>query len=369
MSTTTTKLGLTKPDPTENVDIAVINTNMDVVDAAFAGIVGAYKNRIRNGDFSVAQRGRAAFTAVGMTLDGWRQNFSGGTLSTTGVVNTLGNPAHADGAKYGMQAVIASQAAAGDFVLFEHRIEGVETLAGKQVTLSFKAKASTGTPKIGVEVTQFFGSTGAPSASVNTVVSAVTISTTEAGYSVTFTVPSITGKTLGTDGNDYLAINLWLSSGSTNAARASNVGFQNITFTLYDVQLETGSIATAFERLPQQVQLAWNQRYFWRFVAGSVGNMASGFCHSATASQYHVMIPTTMRAVPAVSLFGSASNWQVDIAAGGGSQIACTAISFDRASPQGCRAIISVAAGLTAGQGTLLSSTSTTAGFDFTAEL
>ena len=49
MSTTTTRLGLTKPDPTENVDIAVLNTNADLIDAAFGGFAPSYRNVIRNG--------------------------------------------------------------------------------------------------------------------------------------------------------------------------------------------------------------------------------------------------------------------------------------------------------------------------------
>ena len=36
MATTTTNLGLTKPAGTEEVDIAVINANMDLIDAAVA---------------------------------------------------------------------------------------------------------------------------------------------------------------------------------------------------------------------------------------------------------------------------------------------------------------------------------------------
>lgn len=34
MATTTTHLGLTKPAGTDNVDISVINTNMDLLDTA-----------------------------------------------------------------------------------------------------------------------------------------------------------------------------------------------------------------------------------------------------------------------------------------------------------------------------------------------
>lgn len=38
-TTTTTKLGLTKPDYDENADVTVINANMDLIDAVMPTIV------------------------------------------------------------------------------------------------------------------------------------------------------------------------------------------------------------------------------------------------------------------------------------------------------------------------------------------
>ena len=343
MSTATAKLALTKPDPTENADVAVLNANSDKIDAAFAGIVGAFKNQIRNGDFGVAQRGIGPFTAGGYTVDGWQQSFTGGTLSTTRVVNTLGNPANADGAKYGLQFVTGAQAAAGDFSSVIHKIEGVEKYAGKTVVLSFKAKASAGTPKIGVELQQVFGTGGAPSATVFTAVSAITISVTETGYSVSFVVPAITGKTLGSNGDDYLGISLWFSAGSTFAARASNIGIQNATITIYDVQLETGTVATAFERLPQQVQLAWCKRYYWRTVDAALSINVTpilplGTAASNTIIAVSIILEIPMRATPTCVIVSSSGN-------DGTVQFAVTSVTVDSGTPKAFQLSVTCAGG------------------------
>lgn len=319
MSTLTDKLDLFKADPTENVDVVTqINDNYDKIDLAFSGIVGAYKNAIRNGDMGVAQRGNGPFTISNVyTVDGWQMTFVGGTFSVSRVVNPLGSGSNAQGSKYALRVVTAGQAAAGDLSAIVQKIEGVEKYAGKEVTLSFRAFSGSGTPKIGVEVVQDFGTGGAPSGAVQTAIGSVILSINDTGYSITFTVPSINGKTLGTNGNDSLVINLWLSTGSTNAARASNIGIQNSTITITDIQLEAGSVATAFERLPQQVQLAWCQRYFWQRnfpVTNSVVGLVSSYTN--ILSMLILENPVVMRAKPGI---GISSGGHFQISSNGGS--------------------------------------------------
>ena len=73
------------------------------------------------------------------------------------------------------------------------------------------------------------------------------MSTTWTKYTKTFTIPSITGKTLGTDSNDYLQLNFWLDGGSSFDSRTDTLGQQSGTFEFAQVQLEKGSSATDFE--------------------------------------------------------------------------------------------------------------------------
>src|SRR4051812_1679348 len=108
------------------------------------------------------------------------------------------NGAGINGARCALKSSTTAAAGTSDFAQVFHRIEDVRTLAGRQVTLSFVAYAVTGTPKLGLELAQSFGTGGAPSAAVFTAMGAVTLSTTPTRYSVTVTLPSITGKVLGT---------------------------------------------------------------------------------------------------------------------------------------------------------------------------
>lgn len=322
------------------------------------------RNVIRNGDMVVAQRGNGNFTSEGANVDGWNLFFFGGSLTVSRVAALGAVP----GMRWLLQYVIASQASASHYTQCAQRIEGVDTLAGQIVTLSFQACATSGTPKIGIEVTQNFGTSGAPSSTLNTVVSAVTISTTLTKYFVTFTMPSVFGKSIGTDNNSYLQLTLWLSSGSTFATRASNIGFQNNTFQIGDIQLEAGPEVTPFERIPQQQQLAWCQRYFWRMAPGAVNaHVGVGIATTTSGGIVHVPYPVTMRAIPTFAS-GTVGNWQTH--SGGGTATALNGLSTFAAGIASTGLSWSVAgAPMGVGGAVLLDPVNANAYGDFTAEL
>ncbi|HET7713380.1 MAG TPA: hypothetical protein VFK94_03105 [Patescibacteria group bacterium] len=370
MATLTSLLGLRKPAPSDNVNVTTdISDNMQAIDDYFAGrfAVTPGRNVIRNGDMGVAQRGGGAVnTTQARTVDGWLMVFSGGGCQHIRSALTVGSSI--TDALYTLKTDITGQSAAGDFFQTVHRIEGVRTYAGKQVTLSFIARTSVGTPKIGVEIEQSFGTGGAPSAIVTTAISAITISTTLTKYSLTFTVPSISGKILGTNNDDYLAINLWMSAGATYAARASNIGIQNVTaLEITDVQLEAGSVATAFERLPQQVQLAWCQRYFWRSTSDAVNQpWGWGTVSAAGTGFVGVPLPVPMRAYPTFTSSGSI-NFSDRL-----SNFAVTALTLQAStalSPTFVDLAVTTAGGMTAGRASVLYSGAAGVYIQFSAEL
>ena len=262
-----------------------------------------FRNVIRNGDCSIAQRGNGPFSGLAYTMDGWRLSYSGGTVSVNRV------PAVAGEASARGTMTVSGQSAAGDHAQVLFLVEDVNTLSGKTVTLSFDAWASSGTPKIGVELQQYFGTGGTPSATQNTHAGAITISTTRTRYSTTFTVPSVAGASLGTNGNHCLTLGFWVSAGSNFLSRAG-IGIQSGTFNITDVQLEAGAAATAFERLPVQQQLAWCQRYFQRYGVGNpslapesgYNQFALGMVSSSTGTAYfYNTFPVLMRTNPTVS--------------------------------------------------------------------
>jgi hypothetical protein len=269
-------------------------------------------NAIINGAFEINQRGFTSLTNGGFTFDRWRQDVVGGTV--TGTLQTF-TPGAApvsgyEGANF-LRTVVAGQSAAGHYAIANQRIEGVRTFAGQTVTISFFAKAATGTPKIGVGVSQGFGSGGSPSAPADAGAAAITISTSWARYSVTYAVPSISGKTLGTNPDNYLAIELWFSAGSTFATRASSIGIQNNTFDIWGVQVEAGSVANPFRRNANSIQgeLAACQRYYQRFTGSSFSSPTIGRTASTTGIETFHWLAVPLRVVPTSMGLGGTWNF------------------------------------------------------------
>lgn len=278
-------------------------TFQNVIDAVVSTEPGtSFRNRIINGDFSVNQRGfTSTTTPTTYGFDRWRNLASGGTVTYSSQAFTLGNAITGQEPANFARLVTSGQSAAGDLGILEQPIEGVRTFAGQTITISFWAKAGSGTPKVAVEIIQNFGTGGSPSAAVNNYVGQVTLSTSWARYSLTFNVPSISGKTLGTSNNDMVNLYLWVSGGSNWNSRNSSLGIQNNTFDFWGVQVEAGSTASAFERRPQQVELALCQRYYWRFGGDTTYQyFGSGWTGSTTAAYVIVQHPVPMRGNPNV---------------------------------------------------------------------
>jgi len=263
----------------------------------------AGKNKIINGDFYINQRSFTSNTSSGsFNFDRWSQINNGGSFTVTPQTFTPGTaPVSGYEGKTYVQGITASQSASGDYAIFDQKIEDVRTFAGQTVTVSFWAKAASGTPKIGVELAQQFG-TGGTTPGVFTAGGAVTLSTSWARYSVTISVPSVSGKTITTGTDSCLELLLWVSAGATFATRASSIGIQNNTFQIWGVQIEAGSSATSFQTATGTIQgeLAACQRYYWRTgpSAGAYGAIALGFASSTTNVMGFVRFPVTMRTSP-----------------------------------------------------------------------
>ena len=269
----------------------------------------AGKNAVINGDFLINQRAFTSNTTTGAyNFDRWLQQNSGGSFTVTPQTFTPGAAPIAtyEGRTY-VQGVTASQSAAGDFAIITQRIEDVTRYAGTTVTISFFAKANTGTPKIGVEVKQNFGSGGSPSATVSTPAGASTISTAWARYSVSVAIPSISGKTLGTTANtSYLELNLWTSAGSTYATPASSIGIQNFTASIWGVQLEYATSATYFTTATGTLQgeLGACQRYYFKDTKTVLAEQQAVANTVVYEVYYHY---SDMRTTPTVTQTGAAT--------------------------------------------------------------
>lgn len=271
------------------------------------------KNAIINGDFFINQRNFTSNTAdTTYNFDRWQQQNFGGTYTTTPQTFTPGAAPVSgyEGRKY-LQAITATQSAAGHLAIVTQRIEDATRFAGQTVTISFWAKANTGTPKIGVEMWRDYGTGGSPTTAESVIQSSITLSTSWARYSVTAAIPSISGKTLGTTANtSYLELNLWQSAGANYNTRSSTTGVQNFTLSLWGVQVEAGSVATPFQTATGTIQgeLAACQRYYQR-RSDSGGGYSTlglyGWNTSTTIALVSIDFSQQMRVTPTSIEYGN----------------------------------------------------------------
>jgi hypothetical protein len=225
-------------------------------------------NYIINGAFDYWQRGTASIAAslAAYTADRWLANLSdvNGARDVSQQSFTAGELSGAYNTYY-LRHTVSAGGAATTYCRMEQRIEDVRTLSGQPVTVSFYAKAQTAGMKVAVGFNQNFGSGGSPSSEVNTYAGQVTLTTSWARYSVTVTLPSISGKTIGTGINtSYLALLLWQSAGANFASQTGTLGTQTGYVDYWGVQVEAGTVTTPFRRNAPSIQaeLAACQRYY-----------------------------------------------------------------------------------------------------------
>ena len=200
---------------------------------------------------------------------------------------------------YFCRMAVTSIAGAASFSVLNQNIEDVRTFAGQQITVSFWAKADAAKP-IAVEFIQKFGFGGSPSSEVNAIgVTKITLSTAWQKVTVTATIPSLSGKTLGTNGDSAFTLNIWFDAGSDFNARTDTLGQQSGTFEIAQVQVEPGPVATPFERRPIGTELALCQRYY-QVIDGRAG----GYVVSGVTITYRIPFRISMRTTPTVVVTG-----------------------------------------------------------------
>jgi hypothetical protein len=268
----------------------------------------AGKNKIINGDFFVNQRNFTSVSSISYGFDRWIYAPSGATGTYTPQTFTLGTAPVAgyEGKNFARLTVTTGN----DFARLTQFIESVRTFAGQTATLSFWAKGTNPTTagNLKVSLTQYFGTGGSPSANVDVTEQTFVLTANWTRYSFTFSVPSISGKTIGTDNNDYLAVNLGQGTSASSDAW---------TLDLWGVQLEAGSVATAFQTATGTIQgeLAACQRYYERWTPGTSNFAFAGF-NNSTTSAYHTWHYQVRKRVSATVSVSAAGDFSVRTPAG-----------------------------------------------------
>ena len=180
----------------------------------------------------------------------------------------------------------------------EQRIEDVRTLAGKNMTISFWAKAST-TGSIGVGYSRYYGGSGTDRDGV--LVKTVAVGTNWQKYVLTTYVPPVpNGKTEGTDTdgffNSFFAVSIF--SQLRKDVLGNNTGSDidlggDTVLEVAQVQVEEGARATEFEILAPGEELALAQRYYQRTQSGWNGQAVANATYGS-----HTTFATEMRSIP-----------------------------------------------------------------------
>jgi len=270
-------------------------------DVEFAAPMSHFRNKVINGQMTVWQRGTS--TSNGFCADRWRGITGAGATNTFSRVELIpanqqtipGNP------RYALSWARGTAGTAPSFL--RQSIEGVRTLANETVTLTAWIQA-TATTEIGLDYTQSFGDGGSASSDVFTVHPDVnTITTGYAKYSWTFTIPSIVGKTIDGDDDNFSFRFRWADDAPnpTTTVRITNVS-------LVENQAEQEILEVDEENLHRIDDLEWN--LCLRYYAGNVLAAGSGYASGASeddACYISVNLATVMRKTPTLTYNRSGS--------------------------------------------------------------
>jgi len=255
-----------------------------------------FRNLLINGDFRINQRGFTSTTTSGTYgFDRWLMLGTGGTTTYSAQSFSLGNAISGYEPTNHARVVTTGQTTSGSLSILIQKIENVRTFAGQQVSVSFWARSGSGTPKVAVELYQDFGSGGSPSSGLGTLAGTPTLSTSWTRFTLNVTLPSISGKTLGSNPDSNLGVNIWVSAGSDFNARTGSLGIQSNTFDIWGVQVEQNLQPTPFEQRPIGVELALCQRYYWRITNDNSNTFIMGSGSASTATNVGVMVPHPVR--------------------------------------------------------------------------
>jgi hypothetical protein len=329
----------------------------------YQGNYAAGKNKVLNGDFNIWQRGTSFATTGGpvpYTADRFvvQNSGSGGSITISRQAFTVGQTDVPNNPTYFLRTAYTTQPTSGGTSDVIQRIEDVSTFASQTVAVSFYAKASS-TFTISAILGQGFGSGGSGDVYTGVTLSSSSVGTSWVRYTGTVTLPSISGKTVGAGNN--LALYVRVNTVTTGAS-----------WDLSNVQVEAGSVATAFQTATGTLQgeLAACQRYFFlegfgksvaQRIIGAGGYIAAGDANCV------LNFPVTMRTTPSL-VIATGTNYYAFLSAGNALDY-ISSLTIINSSPTTALLYNSTEVASTAGQATFCLVLSNSGSIGFSAEL
>ena len=261
-------------------------------------MLGGMKNVLINGNFDIWQRGTSFSNPVNTyTADRFWSGVENGAATVSRQLFALGQVEVPGNPKYFLRHDRTLAAGVASTVLAQP-IESVLTLAGETATVSFYAKAGAA-KTLQVDFVQGFGTGGTPSGDINVTAQNINLTAAWQKFSLTFAIPSIAGKTLGSNGDDRLLL------------RVKEAGvFSIFTFDIARVQVEQGAVATDFERRPFGQEMDLCRRYFERRGNDTAQRpVATGHVVNGSSAEFAVAY-VLKRGIPVIA-FSSQTGFEV----------------------------------------------------------
>lgn len=271
------------------------------------------ENRIINGAFDFWQRG-TSFTATGYGADRWLNDFVGGTCSSTRQAFTVGDTLGSNNPTFFHRISASGQTLPAHYATVVQPIEGVRSYAGQTITVLGWARRASGSGNMAISYAQAFG-TGGTGLPPNVFGFGGTVSLTGvwAPFAVTMVLPTVAGKTLGTNNNDFMQVAFWASAGSDRNSITGSLGLQTIAIDLWGIHIRQGTHTTAavdLYRQPElQQELARCQRYYSKSYVLSVNPGSITYFGASvtrvvtTVSETPIFLPVEMRRAPTVTVY------------------------------------------------------------------
>lgn len=273
------------------------------------------EDKVINGDFGIWQRGQNSALLGYVAADRWYNSFIGGTITQSLGTFAIGDTLGVNSPTYFLRQTVSGQTLATQYATTLHRIESVRSYAGQTITVLGWARRSSGTGDMCIEGLQSFGSGGggSPETYFSPTTIPLGVTGTWAPFAAVITVPTITGKTLGANGNDAFGFQFFTSAGSTLNARSNSLGLQTIGVDLWGIHIRQGTwtaAATADYR-PRDfgTERALCQRYYVR-LGGEATNdiLLQGAMSTTVAMSMMLPLPVSMRSTPVAAKVGT---WSV----------------------------------------------------------
>lgn len=296
------------------VTVAGIAPAVSTVAALAASLIKLERSPWINGNMDIWQKGPTmpVYAAVG----GYQCDFNGhrGRGSEVlverrsfplGQTDVPGNP------KYFMRTNVSSVAGADNYAVVAVDIDDVQTYAGGKATVAFWAKAD-GNKPVSVVADQHFGAGGSPSALVTLPAQKINLTTSWQRFNLTFTFPTVAGKTLGTSDTDTPRIGfiIYLDAGSNRNAETSTLGQQNIVFDLARVSVHADpSQLVQYIADPYNRSIAddWTDCLSLLRILGAEETIWSGYVETAKRRWWGVNFGIPMKRTPVATATKTAS--------------------------------------------------------------